>query len=218
MIIHSIYKYTNRVTGKSYIGYTKHPEKRHRDHIRNAKTARNAFYYAVRKHGWESFSYNIIFQSSDGYYCHNIMEEFFIKEYRSHVDENGYNQTEGGDGLKNPDAETRWKIGSANRGKKRGPPSEETKRKIGLANSKKRRTEEEKEHLRQVRTGTKTSESTILKHSKRYIVCTPNKEEIKVTNLFKFCKENQISQSAMSAIALGKRQYHKGWSVRFDTT
>ena len=46
---------------------------------------------------------------------------------------------------------------------------------------------------------------------------TPNKEEIIVTNLMIFSKENQLNQRAMSAIALGKKQYHKGWSVRFDS-
>lgn len=215
MIIHSIYKYVNNVTGKCYIGYTKNFEQRHKHHVQKSTTLNSAFYGAVRKYGWESFTKEIIYQSKDGNHCLNVMENYFIKEYKSHVNENGYNQTDGGDGMRNPSDKTRWLIGTANRGKKRGPPSEETRRKIGLANSQKTRTEEQKEHLRRINLGSKKSESTVLKHSKRYIVTDPTGQETEVVNLFKFCKENSLNQGAMSCVARGTKTQHKGWKVRF---
>lgn len=216
-MIHSIYKFVNQINGKVYIGYTIHPERRLYEHKNKSKFFSSAFYDAINKYGWNNFTFEIIYQSLDGEHCLNTMEEYFIKKYQSHVNEGlGYNMTYGGDGQKNPTPETRWKIGSANRGKIRGPQSEETKRKIGSANSQKKRTPEEKEHLRQINLGKKASQKTILKRSKSYIVISPSGESLCIKNLNKFCKENNLNQGAMAAIARGKPAKHKGWFCQFD--
>lgn len=215
-MIHTIYKFTNILNSKVYIGYTNNIPRRLYYHKRNCKIQKSAFYDAINKYGWDNFHFEIIYQSLDGDYCHNIMEEYFIREYHSHIDEGfGYNMTYGGDGQKNPSAETRWKIGTANRGKKRNPLNEETKRKIGLANSKKKRTQQEKEHLRQINLSKKQSEESILKRSKSYIVIDPSGNYITVKNLNRFCKENDLNQGAMSSIARGLSNTHKGWSCKF---
>jgi hypothetical protein len=52
------------------------------------------FYNAIRKYGWDKFTWNVIYQSKDYEYCLNTMENFFIKEYDSI--ENGYNMMPGG--------------------------------------------------------------------------------------------------------------------------
>jgi group I intron endonuclease len=215
-MIHSIYKFVNQINGKVYIGYTIHPERRMYEHENKSKFSNLAFHQAIKKYGINNFTFEIIYQSLDGKHCQNIMEEYFIREYHSHVDEGfGYNMTYGGEGQKNPTIETRWKIGSANRGKKRKPQSEETKLKIGLANSKKKRTKEEKEHLRQINIGKKHSKESIEKRSKTYIVTDPSGSLSEIKNLNQFCKENNLNQGAMSAMARGKGITHKGWSVKF---
>lgn len=215
-MIHSIYKFTNNINGKVYIGYTKDIKSRCYYHKRNSQLLKSAFYDAIKKYGWDNFTFEVIYQSLDGNYCHNIMEEYFIREYNSHIDQGfGYNLTYGGDGQRSPSDEIRYKIGSANRGKKRGPTPESVKIKIGLANSQKRRTDEEKEHLRQLNLGKKQSEDTILKRSKSYIVTNPYGESITIQNLNRFCKENNLNQGAMAAIARGKPTTHKGWNCQF---
>lgn len=215
-MIYSIYKFTNKLNDKVYIGYTNNTKRRLYLHKRNSQIYKSAFYDAINKYGWNNFLFEIIYQSLDGEHCHNTMEEYFIRKYRSHVDEGfGYNLTYGGDGQKCPTTETRWKIGTANRGKIRGPLNEETRRKIGLANSKKKRTTEEKEHLRQLNLGKKQSDETVLKRSKTYIIVNPLGESFKIKNLNRFCKENNLNQGAMASIARGKNHQHKGWSCFF---
>jgi group I intron endonuclease len=216
-MVHSIYKFVNKINGKVYIGYTNNVNGRIRSHRFSSKKVHTAFYAAIKKYGWNNFSFELIYQSLDEEHCHGTMEEYFIREYKSHVDDGfGYNMTYGGDGQKNPSKEIRWKIGTANRGKIRGPCKEETKRKIGLANSKKKRTPEEKEHLRQINLGRKQSVETVLKRSKSYIVTDPFGQKQNVINLTKFCKENNLNQGAMAAIARGKAKQHKGWSCLFS--
>lgn len=216
-IIHSIYRFVNQNNNKVYIGYTSNWDSRLRDHQTRYSKLNTAFYHAIRKHGWDNFTYEVIYQSLDKEHTHNIMEEYFIREYNSHVDSgHGYNMSYGGDGNNGYCAETLYKMGSANRGKKRGPRTEETKQKIGFANSQKTRTEEEKQHLRNVNLGKKQSEKTVLKHSKSYTVVSPNGETLDIVNLNRFCKEHNLNQGAMAAIARGKLKHHKGWSCQFS--
>lgn len=187
-----------------------------RSHRSRYPKATTAFAYAIRKYGWENFASEVIYQSLDQDHCHNVMEEHFIREYRSHVDEGcGYNQSYGGDGQRGYDAHTRWKLGSANRGKKRGPTPEETKQKIGEANSKKRRTEAEKQHLREVNLGKKQSEESCIKRSKSYRVFDPVGQVFDIVNLSRFCKDNGLNQGAMAAIARGEKPTYKGWRCEF---
>jgi len=215
-----IYKATNKINNKSYIGFDSNWPKRQQNHRRMAeRDSSTAFHCAIRKWGWDNFVWSVIYSSNEKDHTKNIMEEYFIRNHKTHVnDKNGYNMTYGGDGLLNPDEETRRKIGSANRGKKRGSPSEETKRKIGLANSKKKRTEEEKQHLRQLNLGKKHSEETILKKSKHYIATNPDGIVYNFYNLNRFCKEHGLSQAAMSQVARENHKQYLGWKCKFDNT
>ena len=217
MNIYSIYRFVNLVNGKYYIGFTGDFPARLRSHRSRYTKLDTAFYHALRKHGWENFASEIIYQSLDEDHCHNVMEEHFIREHQSHVDQGGgYNQSYGGDGQRGYDAQTRWKLGSANRGKKRGPCAEETKRKIGEANSKKRRTEAEKQHLREVNLGKKQSEESCIKRSKAYRVFDPVGQVFDIVNLSRFCKENGLNQGAMASIARGEKTAYKGWRCEFS--
>jgi group I intron endonuclease len=98
MSIYSIYRFTNKITGETYIGYTKNYSRRIKDHkiSYNNPTHKGynyKFYEAIREYGWESFDFDIIYQSKDAFHCEYIMEPFFIKEYNSFT--NGYNKNTG---------------------------------------------------------------------------------------------------------------------------
>jgi group I intron endonuclease len=233
-MIYTIYKAYNTINGKSYIGFDSSWPNRMKDHGNRCMTMDSAFYSAIRKHGWMNFVWTVLYQSKDKDHTKNIMEEYFIRDYNSHVNDNGYNMTYGGDGVSGQSDETKWKQGSSNRGKIKGPMSDETKQKIGLANSQKKRTEAEKEHLRQLNIGKKQSDETKLKKSLvlkgrksnpqavralvekislDWIVTTPNGQTLEVRNLAKFCIENDLNYKKMQSVGNGKYKQHKGYKV-----
>jgi len=117
---------TNEVV---YIGKTKNPKNRYKNHCSKDKN-----HYATRLSMWKHHLF-----------LDNLKPEFFIiDEFESEIDYweihyirlfrylgvNLLNMTEGGDGLQNPSAETRRKIGEKSRGRKM---SEKTKEKIFIA-------------------------------------------------------------------------------------
>lgn len=117
--IYSIYKATNTITGKSYIGFDSCWPNRKKSH-KNRMCEKNniKFYNALRKYGWDNFIWEVIYQSLDGKHCLSVMEPFFIKENNSFCD--GYNSTLGGEGVigyKHND-EKRKKIGLIATGRK----------------------------------------------------------------------------------------------------
>lgn len=104
MKIYTIYKATNTVNNKSYIGFDSTWPKRiaaHKSEAKLSTAASKPFYRAIKKYGWESFTWEPIYQSPDRDHCLTEMERYFINEYRTfvgHDDCNGYNLTLGGEG------------------------------------------------------------------------------------------------------------------------
>jgi len=103
MKIFTIYKATNTVNNKSYIGFDSNWPKRISQHKSNAVTGSTSpFCNAIRKHGWTMFNWEPIYQSTDGEHCLRVMENYFINEHRTFIgytDSNGYNLTLGGEGV-----------------------------------------------------------------------------------------------------------------------
>lgn len=94
-----IYKYTNKVNGKSYVGQTINPRLRqnyHRSASMNEKSKDydKKFYRAIRKYGWDSFEYSVLEKCKDSEM--NIKERKYIEQYD--CVNNGYNITLGGEG------------------------------------------------------------------------------------------------------------------------
>lgn len=95
--IYSIYKATNTINGKVYIGFDSKWPNRQKIHKRKYKYQNQKFYDAIKKYGWNNFAWELIYQSKDFEHCLKTMEPFFIKEYSSY--KNGYNMTFGGEGV-----------------------------------------------------------------------------------------------------------------------
>lgn len=91
-MIYSIYKITNKVNNKVYIGFTQDIEIRWKNH-RNSKYDR-PLYNSIKKHGIDNFLFEVIYQSTDREHTLLEMEPFFIKEYNSY--NKGYNCVKGG--------------------------------------------------------------------------------------------------------------------------
>ena len=93
-----IYKITNKINGKVYIGKTKLPiEDRFKKHIKCAENRVNRHLYdAMNHYGYENFEMCLV-ESCDGESVLSERETFWIKEYNSQSPV-GYNMTVGGDG------------------------------------------------------------------------------------------------------------------------
>lgn len=99
-----IYKITNQVNGKVYIGQSKNIKDRWRNHKTRAFNDYESnscyeypLYRAIRKYGLENFSFEIIEECLPSEL--NEREKYWIKYYDSFNLENGYNQTQGGDAV-----------------------------------------------------------------------------------------------------------------------
>ena len=126
--MYTIYKITNRINGKAYVGFDSNWPSRKSVHICEAITRKNKkypLYRAIRKYGLENFEWKILYQGEDRNYTLNVVENKMIIEHNTHFKNgHGYNMTYGGEGALG------W------------IPTDETKRKIGLANSRSTLTEE----------------------------------------------------------------------------
>lgn len=92
-MIKAIYKITNLVNGKIYIGQTVHPEKRWHEHRQAAKNHSDNYpiHNTIAKYDENNFSFEILKWTED----YDKEEKTFIQLYNSLVP-NGYNVIEGG--------------------------------------------------------------------------------------------------------------------------
>ena len=91
-----IYKVTNVINGKVYIGKTKNTlESRKCEHIKKSKNPKLYFHSALKKYGNDNFVWEVIYECNNNAEL-NAAEIKFISEYASN--KCGYNLTTGGDG------------------------------------------------------------------------------------------------------------------------
>ena len=67
MVYAVIYKYTNKLNGKTYVGQTINEDQRMKDHLKAARLEGNSqhhtpFHRALNKYGLENFDYEVIFR------------------------------------------------------------------------------------------------------------------------------------------------------------
>lgn len=141
-----IYKITNLVNGKLYIGQTINYKERIRQHKQipfreNSKERHKPLYKAMIKYGLDNFKFEII-DTANSIEELNEKEVYYIEKYDTCVDnDNGYNLDKGGsNGHKSE--ETKKKIGDAQRGilnhayGKRGGDCHNAKRIINVTKNK----------------------------------------------------------------------------------
>ena len=154
----SIYKITNTVNGKAYIGQTIHDAEktRIRDHFRSKGKGSQLIKDDIEKYGQDAFTYKILHDGIIPEFLDTLEKEVIAKF--NTLAPHGYNLTEGGGGGSRSE-ETRRKMSEARKGKpspNKGKPfseehcrkiseamkgktlSEETRRKISENNSTKR--------------------------------------------------------------------------------
>ena len=209
-----IYCIHNLSTGKKYIGQT--VEKMQRRVVRHFRTINETkISRAIQKYSKYNFVYGIVEEVED----RNLLderEEYWIKFYDTV--ENGFNIKEGGKcarGYKQSESSIEKR-----RQKLLGRPlSEEHKQKISKAHKGKILPKETVDKMIAYRTGRNLTESCKEKISKSHC---KNTYELKnkdgrmfiIKNLSKFCKENNLQQSAFVMIMKGERKHHKNWTIK----
>lgn len=92
-----IYKHTNKINGKIYIGQTcQKPEHRWGKQGQNYTERQPLFYSAIQKYGWDNFEHTIIIDNLTQEEA-NQQETYWINYYQSNILDYGYNLTSGGD-------------------------------------------------------------------------------------------------------------------------
>jgi len=108
-----IYKATNIINKKVYIGQTTKPlQRRISSHKSAYKRFNFRFYQAIKKYGFENFLFEQIDEASSLSEL-NEKEIYWIKYYNSYDYNNGYNSTLGGNFSYEPSIETRKKISNS---------------------------------------------------------------------------------------------------------
>ena len=93
-----IYKFTNKINGKHYIGQSKNIMQRKQKHYNTSQNTDSkdyfcSFHCAIRKYGFDNFSFEVLEECSVNEL--NEKECYYIQKYNSIVP-NGYNMTLGG--------------------------------------------------------------------------------------------------------------------------
>jgi len=100
-VSYTVYKHTSNVTGKSYIGLTKHTMdhrwNQHKNRASNDMTRTFHFMSALRKYGYAAWTHEVLEDGIPTLEEANAIEVHYIEVYSTFV--NGYNSTLGGDGV-----------------------------------------------------------------------------------------------------------------------
>lgn len=183
-----VYKATNTVNGKCYIGITSRSVgERWDEHCSRARCGqrRSRIYDAIRKYGKDRFEVTTI-DSTD---CEDTVRELetkYIKEFDSY--ENGYNCNLGGNGhLVMPD-ELRKKISEAQKGK---IISEETRAKMSAAKVGDSRCA--------MHFGPHTNKGADNPRAKWFLVKQPDGSIVIGRGLRAFCRDNDVAHCKLSS-------------------
>lgn len=144
--MYCIYKITNLINGKTYIGQHKY-----KDLNDSYMGSGKLLWRAYRKYGIENFKKEIICKNVQYKETIDDMERFYIKKEREQNPFGCYNILDGGEGHSGPlSDETRKKMSKVRKGKKHRPLSEETRKKISEAHRGKKREPFSEEHKRKL--------------------------------------------------------------------
>jgi group I intron endonuclease len=224
-----IYKATNIINGKIYIGKTVKALKsriaEHKADINRGQIFH--FHRALIKYGFDNFKWEILEKANDLDEL-NRLECYYIELFNSRDRLLGYNIAYGGCGGGNRigvilSDETKKKISTAKTGISWGNHTEESKRQISSKRKGIKFSDTHRSNLCKARSKRTTTEATRHKMSisskgkiniKQYKLIDPLGVEYKTTaGLSAFCEEHRLTPSALHKVLKGTRSHHRGWVI-----
>lgn len=197
-----IYKVTNVENDKFYIGKTKKPiEQRFKEHLRDSRNGKTwcVLHDAIRKYGEDKFLIESILTCNDEKTL-NTKESDIIEQLQP-----DYNSAPGGQG------------GAIRTGLKH---SNETKDKIRSKAIGRKASLATREKMKQARLGRKIPREIVDKIARgcaKTYEFTKNGSPITITNLNRYCRENNICRSSMHNLSKGKLKTYKEYGVNRET-
>lgn len=209
-----IYKISNIVNGKFYIGSTNDYERRHQEHLRQLKLGIHHNLYlqrAFNKYGEANFSNEIILEVKDPndllYYEQVALDNAFKKYSKKQI----YNTSTRSDRPPSHNELSAEKQASKilklrNHGLQRPPFSEAHRKKISKALTGLKRTDREIELIRE-------------RFSKDWVIIRPTGEVLEIHNMNAFIKEENaryninLEQALLNKVANGERTHHLNYQV-----
>lgn len=223
-----VYKATNNLNGKIYIGKTvKTLQRRRTEHESTSRKSASptGFHGAIRKYGESGFTWEVLHECEVSLL--NDLEVYYIKDLRSSVIGVGYNLTSGGDGAAFGDQnvskrpEVREKLRVANTGYKHTPES------LAVMSHKSKEFYKNGMSLEQRAKISRGLLSSDLRkptptggdhhRAKGCILISPKGVAHVVKGYREFAVENGLDHSAISKLVNGKLLTHKGWKLALDT-
>lgn len=208
---------TNNINGKIYVGQTKDFIKRKREH-KNAIDD-GIFHKAIRKYGFDNFSWNIICECPEQDV--DIQEMYWIKYYQSnmmnknYINTKGYNMTDGGHGMRGNIAsdETRKKMSiSTSRTQIGRKLSDETKLKLSIAHKNKIISDTAKNNMKLA-----NQKSAILRRDQKiYTLINKDGRIEKEITRYEFRRKYNLPKG-VDHIFNGQKQSYKGWRINKNT-
>jgi group I intron endonuclease len=221
--IYYIYKLTNTVNGKAYIGYTENIAQRWRKHELRSELNRNGeakiLHQAIRKHGWSKFTKEIICCGLDPHAMLHVIEPLLIAQHNTYYRTgHGYNMTTGGEGTPGlwMNAQTRRKMSDAHAGENNSffgkTHTAEARRKISEVQ---KATRWQRVGKKAPNYGKKRSAEakriTAAKLARQWWVTFPDGKAAIVDDLTAFCKQHHLTKPLMFTVAAGNQRHHKGF-------
>jgi group I intron endonuclease len=196
-----LYKITNKVNGKSYIGQsTRSIETRWKQHCRKTKSRYKCtlLYYAIQKYGSEAFEIKPLAR------CNSLdemnhREEYYIKIFNT-MSKNGYNLTTGGKS-RTPSVESRRKMSRAGKGRKK---SKKHRDNISMALSGRSKSASHKINI---------SNSTNGLTAKKAIIC--DQTGIVYASIVEAAKILKLSRCHLSNMLCGRNKTCKGLTFTY---
>ena len=236
-----IYQIQNKINNKSYIGYSTKFNSDEEFQNSDYWGSGIAIKKAIEKYGAENFERKILLKDILDFEQLKQCEVLCIKKKKSYWTDGGYNLTYGGDGLINPTEETKKKISDKLKGRYIGKEHPSYGRKMPkeeLFHNKQRAINQHKNNSELAKNTSesakkwwsglsleeklkrKENQSQKMKgryndennpRAKNVLLVSPNGEAHRITGYKKFCKENNLSYSAISGVLRNKQKQHKGW-------
>jgi len=207
-----IYKATNKINGKIYIGKTTtFLEQRMSEHKRHSKSCKTGFHSAIQKYGFINFEFEVLFECDD-IDTLNRKEIELISLYNTI--KNGYNRSIGGDGVGSGENHPLYGVKREKFGESISGKNHPNYGNVGKLSPRygQKHTEETKEKISKSMKGVFSGKNNASFDDTEYEF-EHSKYGKKICTKYELRKQYNLDSKCVAHICTGKRKTHKGWKM-----